>query len=582
MPNGVNKNIFYEDNCLRKIQRNALRLQNKIVVCFVGASHIPWHNLELLCKSIEMLKESLNLFFLFVGLETKDLMLRGIDISKIAHKIICVGPKIPEEINSYLNASDICVLPGTNWYCSPMKLFEYGAVNKAVIAVDMFNVREILKKDNLVIFFKKGDAYDLAKKIKLLSDNKELRREIGKNLKDYILDSFSWDNNARKIIDVFKKLYMHSYKKINKVALLCSGLGQVKRGFESFTEELYTLLRDDIDVTLFKGGGRGVENREIVLKYLNKDGIMRFTYLPIGVRRFIESFTFSLSFIPFLLRENYNVIFISEVGIGFLLIFLKKVFRFNFNVIISNGGPMPPSKIYFIDFIAQVTESEYRKSLDYGFPKEKISLLPYGIYSRKFNIQPEKTELRLKYKIPIDKYVLLSVGQINRHHKRIDFLIETFSLLNDEKYFLLIVGGNDLEIKKIKDEANSKLKDNYLFLIDVEHETMPEIYKLADCLVHCSLFEGFARVFLEAMSARIPIIAHNMENNAWPINNKECLIDMRNKYELIKKIKIFSENRTLVESIIENNYNNVVKRFDWAILKDQYLAVIERAGNSLR
>ena len=42
-----------------------------------------------------------------------------------------------------------------------------------------------------------------------------------------------------------------------KVFLVCSGLGKINRGFESFTQECFVALSSvtKLEVTLFKGGG---------------------------------------------------------------------------------------------------------------------------------------------------------------------------------------------------------------------------------------------------------------------------------------------------------------------------------------
>jgi hypothetical protein len=41
-----------------------------------------------------------------------------------------------------------------------------------------------------------------------------------------------------------------------KVALLCSGLGNITRGHEVFARELFSLLEGRVDITLLKGGGQ--------------------------------------------------------------------------------------------------------------------------------------------------------------------------------------------------------------------------------------------------------------------------------------------------------------------------------------
>jgi hypothetical protein len=55
-----------------------------------------------------------------------------------------------------------------------------------------------------------------------------------------------------------------------KIALLCSGLGNVYRGHEVFARDLFTLLGDSVDLTLFKGGGEAA-SREVVVDNLPRN-----------------------------------------------------------------------------------------------------------------------------------------------------------------------------------------------------------------------------------------------------------------------------------------------------------------------
>ena len=55
-----------------------------------------------------------------------------------------------------------------------------------------------------------------------------------------------------------------------RVALLCPGLGRVFRGHETFARGLFDLLADDLDITLFKGGGAS-SPREHVIPHVPRD-----------------------------------------------------------------------------------------------------------------------------------------------------------------------------------------------------------------------------------------------------------------------------------------------------------------------
>jgi len=55
-----------------------------------------------------------------------------------------------------------------------------------------------------------------------------------------------------------------------RIALLCSGLGHIRRGHEVFARDLFDLLKGELDITLFKGGGEPLE-REVVVPNLPRN-----------------------------------------------------------------------------------------------------------------------------------------------------------------------------------------------------------------------------------------------------------------------------------------------------------------------
>ena len=158
-------------------------------------------------QAAELLKDIRDLHFLLVGINKKELISKEVINQHILEKFTCVGIiRPPEKVNSYINSMDICVLPGTNWYCSPMKLFEYGAVSKPIIAVDMSNVKEILDSDDYALFFRDGDTIELVEKIKYLYYNKDIRQRMGREFKEKVLNIHTWDNNTKKILSIYKDI----------------------------------------------------------------------------------------------------------------------------------------------------------------------------------------------------------------------------------------------------------------------------------------------------------------------------------------------------------------------------------------
>ena len=74
--------------------------------------------------------------------------------SKIPIKKIIFTGKVPhEEVFPLIELMDITVLPKSHWYGSPVKLFEYGALEKPIIATNNGPVNDIMVsgEDGLLI-----------------------------------------------------------------------------------------------------------------------------------------------------------------------------------------------------------------------------------------------------------------------------------------------------------------------------------------------------------------------------------------------------------------------------------------------
>ena len=66
-------------------------------------------------------------------------------------------------------------------YTSPLKLFEYMASNRPIIASDMPVVREVLRHNENAVLVPPADARSLANAIKNVLDDKELALRVAGN-----------------------------------------------------------------------------------------------------------------------------------------------------------------------------------------------------------------------------------------------------------------------------------------------------------------------------------------------------------------------------------------------------------------
>lgn len=83
------------------------------------------------------------------------------------------------------------------YYMCPLKMLEYMASQRPIIASDLPSIREILNDTNSVIC-KPGDSTDLAEKIKLLLDNQSLGQKLSQRAREDA-KRYSWTRRAERI-----------------------------------------------------------------------------------------------------------------------------------------------------------------------------------------------------------------------------------------------------------------------------------------------------------------------------------------------------------------------------------------------
>lgn len=107
----------------------------------------------------------------------------------------------------YMKAMDILVIPFPNrphyaFYASPLKLFEYMASGRPIIASDLPALREVLNDKN-AIFFEPENAADLARAIKMLKQSQALGYHLSQQALSDIKE-YTWEKRAKKILEFIK------------------------------------------------------------------------------------------------------------------------------------------------------------------------------------------------------------------------------------------------------------------------------------------------------------------------------------------------------------------------------------------
>lgn len=201
IPNGVNSEYF-KDVTSPSSARASLRLPDVLTIGFVGFVR-EWNSVHRLVRFASLYRERSDLHILIVGDGPARASIE--DYAKevgLKDKVTITGVIARSDVARWLNAMDIAVLPSVTWYSSPLKLFEYMELKKAIIAPDLPNIQEILTNGVNALLF--GDQEgEMERVLERLCESKELREKLGQNAHETIRKrQLTWEGNARRIAEI--------------------------------------------------------------------------------------------------------------------------------------------------------------------------------------------------------------------------------------------------------------------------------------------------------------------------------------------------------------------------------------------
>jgi glycosyltransferase involved in cell wall biosynthesis len=85
---------------------------------------------------------------------------------------------------------------------SPMKLLEYMAMAKPVVAPRLDNVRDIVEHDRTGLLFTPGDVDALAGALQRLAADPALRARLGRSARESIETTRNWRRNAEQVLEL--------------------------------------------------------------------------------------------------------------------------------------------------------------------------------------------------------------------------------------------------------------------------------------------------------------------------------------------------------------------------------------------
>ncbi|OCX54553.1 hypothetical protein BEL04_09970 [Mucilaginibacter sp. PPCGB 2223] len=358
------------------------------------------------------------------------------------------------------------------------------------------------------------------------------------------------------------------------VFIICTGVGHINRGYETFTIECFNELRSspDFDLYLLKGAGPSAD-RELTIPCVerNSAAAARLAKATGHEKYWVEQFTFLIGMLPALIKYRPAVIYYSDFVLGTFLFHLRRFLKFKYKLLFSNGSPNgPPYKTE--DHVQQLLAIYEQEGIKGGTPPEKQTLLPYGFaigLDEHLEAISKKQDIRKALGLDPEKKIILSVGAINKHHKRMDYVVNEVAKLPDD-YFLVILGQYEQQTQEIKDIAADKLKGRHL-IANVPPDAVKKYYAASDYFVLGSLVEGFGRVIIEAQSYGLPCFVNDYVNAREVLGKYGEYVNMEADGALASALLSYKQQYSQQDRI-EASYN----LYSWDKLKQGYIDMIKK------
>lgn len=117
-----------------------------------------------------------------------------------------------QAVAEHIQAADICLAPLARdsrnrvQGCSPIKLFEYMAAGRAVLASDLPCVREIVQPEVTGLLHKPSNPHRLREALLTLASQPRLRHELGLRARRWVLQEATWAHRHHQLVTAYASM----------------------------------------------------------------------------------------------------------------------------------------------------------------------------------------------------------------------------------------------------------------------------------------------------------------------------------------------------------------------------------------
>src|SRR5512134_1916955 len=207
IPNGVSPSDFSPSPLPRRDGRVP-------VLLYIGTL-ADWQGLDVVVRALPKILEQQAVRLHIVGRgRSRQRKLLAKQIRKLGiEEYVTVQPAVPHhEVPALIAEADICLAPlglndrnVTQGAC-PIKVLEYMASSRPLVASNMPIMRELVREDVDALLFSPNDPDDLARQVLNLLSDYDLSKRLSDSASERALTKFTWHAAQKKLLKVYNKL----------------------------------------------------------------------------------------------------------------------------------------------------------------------------------------------------------------------------------------------------------------------------------------------------------------------------------------------------------------------------------------
>ncbi|MFW5821523.1 MAG: glycosyltransferase [Bacteroidota bacterium] len=228
---------------------------------------------------------------------------------------------------------------------------------------------------------------------------------------------------------------------------------------------------------------------------------------------------------------------------------------------------------------SQETSRTILQNNDKLIPRRKIEVIYNGIDLSAYDNQP----FELLYQREGDELIIGNAGRLSEEKGQYYLVDLAYKMKSAGYKFKILIAGKGKLKSRLHKYARSRGVEEFIVFLGFVRNIKSFNYTI-DIFALTSLYEGFGYVLVEAMAARKPVIAFDINSSAEIIQHgvSGYLVEKGNVEELFEKVRMLKENPDEARRLGESGRERVREVFTFEESMERVEKLIKSNGNGIK